>query len=175
MTVIFGTKGEDGRALAHPLLEQGARLLWGWERPSLGRSPRGKPFFLGVPGRWLSLSHSGGYALCALSDDGPVGVDIEVVRPHRPEVPGFALTREEAACFDGTWEDFTRLWTLKESWCKMTDLPLYPPRKAAVPKDCPQRSYEGAGWRAAICCRGRPPEEIRWLGPEGWNSSLRES
>ncbi len=168
MTVIFGVKGADGRQLAHPLLNRAAALLWGWTRPpELERSPRGKPYFAGRPDRWLSLSHSGGYALCALSEDGEVGVDIEVVRPHRPELPAYALTEAEQRAFDGSWEEFTRLWTRKESWCKQTDRPLYPPRQAVVPEDCVCKTYQGPDWRAAVCCCGQPPEEIRWL-------SLRE-
>ena len=167
MTWIFGVKGRDGRTLSRPLLSRAVKLTWGWSvEPELGCSPRGKPFFAGRPDCWLSLSHSGGYALCALSDDGTVGVDIEIVRPHRPGLPEFALTREELEAFDGSWEEFTRLWTLKESWCKKEDLPLYPPRRAVVPLTCPRRSYAGEGWRAAVCCQGAPPEEIRWLSLE---------
>lgn len=164
MTAVFGTCGEDGRKTAHPLLERSVRLLWGWERaPELERSARGKPFFANCPGRWFSLSHSGGYALCALSDDGPVGVDIEIVRPHRPGLPDYVLAPEERADFDGSWADFARLWTRKESWCKREDAPLYPPRQAVVPGDCTCRSYAGPDWRAAVCCGGDAPEEILWI------------
>lgn len=164
MTVIFGVQGRDGRQLAHALLARAVGLLWGWTQPpELERSLRGKPCFADRPDRWLSLSHSGGYALCALSEDGPVGVDIEVVRPHRPGLPAYALTEAERKEFDGSWEDFARLWTRKESWCKQSDRPLYPPRLAAVPANCTCQSYQGSDWRAAVCCCGQPPEAIRWL------------
>lgn len=163
MTVIYGIQGEDGRLLSRLLLERAVGLAWGWDRlPSVEKSARGKPFFPDFPRHWFSLSHSGGYALCALSDAGPVGVDIEVVRPHRDGLPQYAFSEEELAEFDGSWEDFARLWTIKESRCKMLDSPLYPPRKAAVP-DCPWGSYAGEGWRAAVCCSDRPPEAIVWL------------
>ena len=82
MTWLFGVEGEDGKALSRPLLRRAAELAWGWrELPELARSGRGKPYFPQRPGRWFSLSHSGGLALCALSDDGPVGADIEHIRP----------------------------------------------------------------------------------------------
>lgn len=163
MTVIYGMRGEDGRLLSRLLLERAVRLTWGWENlPPVETSARGKPFFPDFPQHWFSLSHSGGYALCALSDAGPVGVDIEVVRPHREGLPQYAFTEEELAEFDGSWEDFARLWTRKESRCKMLDSPLYPPRKAAVP-DCPCGSYAGDGWRAAVCCSDEPPEAMIWL------------
>ena len=164
MTVVFGTKGDDGKALSRPLLTHAVRETWGWtELPEPERSPRGKPEFSGRPGHWLSISHSGGYALCALSDDGPVGVDIEVVRPHRDGLPRYAMTAEEFAAFDGSWEEFARVWTLKEAWCKREDTPLFPPRRVVTPPSCPHQCYAGTDWRAAVCCAGQPPAEIRWL------------
>lgn len=164
MTVIFGCRGEDGRRLTRSLLAAAAEWLWGWTQcPALSYSARGKPEFSGTEDRWLSLSHSGGYALCALSEDGPVGVDIEVVRPHRAGLPRYALSQEELAEFDGSWADFARIWTLKESWCKREDTPLFPPRSVVTPPPCPHGSYGGEDWRAAVCCTGTAPEEIRWL------------
>lgn len=163
MTAIYGVMGAEGRKLAWPLLAEAARRRWGWaELPPVERSSRGKPCFSGQPDRWFSLSHSGGAALCALSD-GPVGVDVELVRPRRAGLPRRLLSEEELAAFDGGWEDFYRLWTLKESWCKREDAPLYPPRRVETPPPCPHRSYAGEGWRAAVCCDGEPPEDIIWL------------
>ena len=87
MTVIYGVKGEDGRALDWPLLELAVREQWGWSAlPPVERSPRGKPLFAGKHDRWFSLSHSEGIALCALSS-APVGVDVELVRPRRTTLP----------------------------------------------------------------------------------------
>ena len=164
MTVIYGIRGEDGRALSRPLLAAAVRAAWGWNvMPGLKCSKRGKPEFDGAEGRWISLSHSGGYALCALSEDGPVGVDIEVVRPHRNGLPLYALNEKELAGFDGSWENFARIWTLKESWCKREDTPLFPPREVMTPPPCPHGSYAGEGWRAALCCCGEVPREILWL------------
>ena len=169
MTVIFGVKGADGRQLAHPLLNRAAALLWGWTRPpELERSPRGKPYFAGRPDRWLSLSHSGGYALCALSEDGEVGVDIEVVRPHRPGLPAYALTEAEQEAFDGSWEEFTRLWTRKESWVKRTGGSIAGPSGICPPLPGEQAEgvllddFSGAGWRAAVCAAGAPAWKLLW-------------
>lgn len=167
MTAVYGTRGEDGRTLAWPLLAWAVRDCWGWRTlPPVERSPRGKPFFPGEVGRWFSLSHSGGIALCALSEDGPVGVDVELVRPRRAGLPAYVLSPAELARFDGGWEDFYRLWTLKESWCKREDAPLFPPREVPVPPPCPHRSYAGEGWRAAVCCEDEPPGGILWCGLE---------
>lgn len=165
MTAVYGARGKDGRRLARPLLAAAARLCWGWESlPPMERSPRGKPLFSSREDRWLSLSHSGGIALCALSDR-PVGVDVELVRSRRPGLPACALSQTELAAFDGSWEDFYRLWTLKESWCKREDAPLFPPRRVAAPPPCPHKSYAGDGWRGAVCCHDTPPEAVIWLTP----------
>lgn len=167
MTAVYGVKGEDGRALSRPLLFAAVRLAWGWrEAPELAFSPRGKPEFSGRGGHWLSLSHSGGYALCALSDEGAVGVDIELARPRREGLAEYAMSPAELAEWDGTWEDFCRVWTLKEAWCKREDVPLFPPRAVDTPPPCPWRSYAGADWRAAVCCPGGAPEDILWLDGE---------
>ena len=164
MTVIYGTTGSDGRRLAWPLLSAAVRDHWGWDAlPPVERSPRGKPLFAGRSGRWFSLSHSGGIALCALSD-APVGVDVELVRPRRAGLPAYVLSADELARFDGSWEDLYRLWTLKESWCKREDSPLYPPQRVEAPPRCPYKSYAGEGWRAAVCCHDAPPQDIIWLG-----------
>lgn len=172
MTVLYGIWGEDGKKLAWPLLAAAARRVWGWERlPAVDRSSRGKPFFASMEDRHFSLSHSRGYALCALSDS-PVGADIEVVRPRREGLFAYCLGEAELAAFDGTWEDFFRLWTLKESWCKREDSPLFPPKDILTPPPCPHRSYFGEGWRAAVCCHDAPPEDIVWLE---FREVLRES
>ena len=130
MTWLFGMQGEDGKRLSRPLLRRAAALAWGWRAlPELARSGRGKPYFRHWPEKWFSLSHSGGLTLCALSDDGPVGVDVEVERPRRPGLMAYALSPAEQAACRGDWGEFYRLWTLKESWCKREDSPLYPPRE----------------------------------------------
>ena len=173
MTRVYGTAGGDGRTRAWPLLAAAVRLCWGWEElPPVERSLRGKPLFAGDAGRWFSLSHSEGLALCALSD-APVGVDVEVVRPRRPGLPAYVLSEVEREEFDGSWEDFYRLWTRKESWCKREDAPLYPPREVAPPQGC-CAGFEGEGWRGAVCCHGAPPEEVVWL-EAGELPGLRDS
>lgn len=160
-TKIYGVQGEDGRRLSRPLLRLAA-WKYGWgELPELEVSRRGKPLIPGE-GHWLSLSHSGGYALCALSQH-PVGVDIELVKPHRPSLPRYCLTDARMGLWDGTDGDFTRLWTLMESWCKLGDTPLYPPRNVPLPPPCPHKSYEGTGWWASVCCQDEPPSSIEWV------------
>ena len=94
MTILYAVRGEDGRKLDWHLLAEACRRVWGWEAlPAVERSPRGKPFFPGEPDRFFSLSHSGGYALCALSDGRGGGHRTDpppagAPRRDRPQSPG---------------------------------------------------------------------------------------
>lgn len=154
----------DGRAAAQALLAFALRDAWGWdETPSMVRGRSGKPCFPDLPGRQFSLSHTAGLCLCALSDGGAVGVDIERVRPRRGGLPRYVMSDREFAAFDGTWEDFARIWTLKEALVKLRGGSIFPPRTVPAPPPVPYRCYAGAGWRAALCAEGGElPEEIRW-------------
>lgn len=79
------------------------------------RSANGKPSCPALP-LAFSLSHSGGYAACAVSAR-PVGVDLEEVRPLRPALLGI-LSGEERAWVGDDAARFARLWTAKEALLK---------------------------------------------------------
>ena len=164
MTVLYGVWGQDGRTLARALLRYAAGVCWGWRSlPEITRSHRGKPLFPSEMGAWFSLSHSGGAALCALSDEGSVGVDIELIRPRRPGLLSYIRGTPGGMGGDDDWAEFYRLWTLKESYCKREDIPLYPPRRLPDTPPCPHESYRGEGWAAAVCAGGALPGAIRWV------------
>lgn len=76
--------------------------------PALAKTAAGQPYFPEQPGLFLSLSHTEGAALLALSD-APVGADIERVRAIPPR-----LGRD----FAGTEETFWRRWTAAEAAAK---------------------------------------------------------
>ena len=65
----------------------------------------------------FNLSHSGHYAVCAVSDK-PVGVDIEMVRDFREPLVRHVFDSGEQAFAQGSDERFTQLWTIKESVMK---------------------------------------------------------
>ena len=168
MIRLYGAKfneKEKGRETARRLLAFAVSGAWGWPAlPELGKGEHGKPFFLfDSSGRWFNLSHTDGLVLCALSDEGEVGVDIEVVKPRREGLPRYAMSEREFADFDGSWEGFTEIWTLKEACIKYRGTSVAGIRNIEVPPAVPYRIYEGKGWRAALCCDGEPPTEIEWV------------
>ena len=96
------------RALLAFALEE---TLGGREPPILAKDAGGRPFLPERPGLFLSLSHTEGAAVLALSD-APVGVDVERIRPIPPR-----LGRRVGA---GTPEAFWRQWTAAEAEAKRT-------------------------------------------------------
>ena len=87
---------------------------------------RGAPTLDGT-GLFVSIAHSGNYAVCALSDT-PVGIDIEEVRPMcgRVATGTFSVRENEYLGADGyelsgdTLVRFFEIWTAKEAYAKMT-------------------------------------------------------
>ena len=159
--VLWMGAGGDGEIYAR--LADLLRAEYGLETlPRMERDERGKPRFPDRPALHFNVSHSGGLLLCG-AGGGPLGVDVERVRPRRAGLPAYVLSPAELARFDGGWEEFYRLWTLKESWCKREDAPLFPPRQVETPPPCPHGSWAGGDWRGAVCCSGPPPGEIRWV------------
>lgn len=111
-------------AAAGLLLARYAQQL-GFDRfPALREDVYGKPYFPDAPQAQFSLSHSGGYAALAMSSL-PVGVDIQEIRPERVTaamrfLTDFAQAQLTALPQEEEVQAFFRLWTLKESYGKMT-------------------------------------------------------
>ena len=163
---VFGAQTDSWQdLLAHILKTQyGLSPL-----PELARTKEGKPYFPSLPALQFNISHSKGYVLCALSRR-PVGVDIEEIRPRRESLPRYALSPGEYADYEALgadWPAFYTLWTRKEAWCKYTGQGLAPLWGQTPPEDgLFSRSYQGDGWRAAVCGEEEPPKEITWLEGE---------
>lgn len=126
--VFFRRCGETYReqhAAAYALLYAAAAFC-GYETDPgrLERTAMGKPFFRDCPGLYFSLSHAGGYAICALGEI-PCGVDLE----RRRTIP-LRVCKRYLGGAEG--EEALRRWTMRESFGKLdgggffTDAPLPP-------------------------------------------------
>ena len=152
-------------------LGAGLLLKWALKRhgaavEQLSYGVNGKPEAEGV---FFNLSHSGQWAVCAIGD-GPVGCDVEEIASVRNGIAKRFFTENEVqhlAQFEGQWrkEEFFRLWTLKESYMKMTgegmslgldrfefDMDGQPTvkRDGAI-CDCHIKEYELPGYKLAVC------------------------
>lgn len=97
----------------------------------LCRTERGKPYFPAFPEVFFSVSHSGSFLVCAVSD-GPVGVDLQIHERRKGESEEEAFLRLSAIAkrffspaeseFVSQFSDLRRfflLWTARESYVKL--------------------------------------------------------
>lgn len=87
----------------------------------------GKPYLRDYPEIFFSLSHSGNYAICSIGRE-PVGNDIEKVKEGRLQIAQRFFSLQEKAWIYREEDRFKqedrmfRLWTMKESFLKVTGL-----------------------------------------------------
>ena len=85
------------------------------------RLPAGKPVLCGREDVFFSLSHSGRYALCAVSGSA-VGADVQEIRPARTGIARRFHPEErawlESLPAEERNEALFRLWARKEAWVK---------------------------------------------------------
>lgn len=80
-------------------------------------SEYGKPYFPNLPIHF-SLSHSGIYAVCAISDN-EIGIDIEQKERCKKNIARAILTEYEKSFYDDTSEMLCSYWTAKEAVLKL--------------------------------------------------------
>ena len=145
---------------AYELLTHAVKTVWGMDSlPEIVRADGGKPYFKDCPEKHFNLSHSGEFALCALSD-AAVGADLEIVRPRKEGLSGYTFKGEEYGRYlalGGDWNAFYILWTEVESAIKYTGEGLKAWRRAGIPAGCVLTNLSGDGWKGAVC--GREPAE----------------
>ena len=82
-----------------------------------------KPYFRTHPDLYASVSHSGGIWAAALTRDGPVGLDIQLLRrsPRRESIAGrYFHPNEAAARAPDPDAAFSRIWCRKEAAVKLS-------------------------------------------------------
>lgn len=112
--IARGRRGTALSALAWSL------LLWALRReglealPETGLDARGRPCFPGREDIRFSLSHTEGWALCALGR-APLGADVQLISPRDEAFAARLMSGRER-------EDFTlhELWCLREAAFKLT-------------------------------------------------------
>lgn len=100
----------------------GERLSLQPDQVEISKSAKGKPFLKSRSDLHFNISHSGNWAVFALSDS-EIGVDVEKVRAVDYRVARRYFSTEEFATLDALEgiekrNYFFRLWTIKESYLK---------------------------------------------------------
>lgn len=107
---------------AHSLLRRSVadKLSVSDEQIAILKDANGRPYIQGVNDIFVSLSHSKGTVMCAVSDK-EIGVDVEMCSKRRKTVESRVFTDRETSLIDKAEnedEAFYTLWTLKESYLK---------------------------------------------------------
>lgn len=114
------------------LLQETAERVLGLKAPELliGTGTQGKPYIIGCEQFEYNISHSGEYVVLAYGEE-RLGIDIEQIGDKDIAVARRCFTQKEydyviygdGSC-DGEQADiqsrFSRIWTMKESYLKMT-------------------------------------------------------
>lgn len=156
---------EDRRlSLGAGLLLQQVLKKYGIENQSISYGENGKPQMEDV---YFNLSHSHHMVACAISDK-PVGCDIEKVRDIKENVATRFFSEQEITYIEEAEDEkdmFFRLWTIKESYMKMTGdgLKLGLQNVQVVVNDeihilykgeiqsCTVKEYELAEYKISVC------------------------
>lgn len=152
------------------LREREARLSW---------NSHGKPRLADRPELRFNLSHSGRFAVCALSDR-EVGVDVEEAREAGEALFRRVCTQRELAAMEGLEPErrqdrFFQLWTAKESFLKYLGTGLSRPAKGVEVELEPALSLSWEGRPQAVALFQRKLEG-HWFAvctPEGQTAEWR--
>lgn len=90
--------------------------------PQIAYGTNGKPYLIDRPDIHFNISHCPKGCICAVSDR-EIGVDIQDIRPFSWEVARHVCCENELKLLQDTKDKarmFTRIWTMKESYGKMT-------------------------------------------------------
>lgn len=117
------------RSLGASLALNAALQLYGLRESAMEYvlGDQGKPMFRDYPEIHFSLSHSGDYAICSMGEQ-EIGNDIERVRPGKLRVAEHFFAEEEKAWLyqakrpEEQESRMFRIWTIKESFLKVTGL-----------------------------------------------------
>lgn len=89
---------------------------------TLAHRPSGAPYLKGRDDLHISISHSSAQVVIAISNNGPIGIDTETLRPQLERVKDKYLTQAEQADWP-TPTDRLTAWCIKEAAYKIADRP----------------------------------------------------
>lgn len=115
------------RQLADKILNYGLINMFGVDgtKKIIEKGTYGKPYLKGMEHYQYNISNTSGMVVCALSEV-CVGVDVERKKPFKKEILRKCSSAGETAYImegktaEQQQERFFRIWTLKESYIKMT-------------------------------------------------------
>jgi 4'-phosphopantetheinyl transferase len=131
----LGKKTDELHLLAEELLSYGLFKEKGiiYRDEPVIRNPWGKPGLKNYPEIQYNISHSKNCAVCVISDQHIVGIDVEKVRPFNPSAASKVCSPQELKSIyskNDADREFFRYWTLKESYIKAVGMGISYPMKS---------------------------------------------
>lgn len=115
-----------GRWTAKHLIQQVIDPSLPLDSIAIANRPSGVAYLPGYPALHLSISHSSGWAFCAVADH-PIGVDVERIEPRIPEFAVDYFTFDECVLVEQCDQPdtlITAIWSAKEAGLKTLGLGL---------------------------------------------------
>lgn len=107
--------------MSYMLIMYSVYKTFGIVTPEIASTKYGKLYLVDYPEAHFNISHCAKGCVCAVSDY-EIGIDIQDVRPFSWSVVNHCCSAKEKQllrnCIDPTAE-FTKIWTMKESYLKM--------------------------------------------------------
>ena len=148
-TMKYRHASDRKRSLGAGLLLLDVLPKFGADSKDIQIAADGKPE---VDGIFFNLSHSGSYVICAVGKQ-PIGCDVEQVKKAPRQVAKHFFCESEIAYIEMQEsrlqdEAFFRIWTMKESYMKMTGEGIRLPLNEFEILLCPQTGVAGGALNA---------------------------
>lgn len=120
-TLRFLRESDRRRSLGAGLLAEEALRRFGAVDLTIEKGEQGKPFLPAHPELHFNLSHSGDFAVCAVSDQ-KVGIDTEEPQDYRENVARRFYTADEKRSIESSTDPdyrYVNIWVKKESYLKL--------------------------------------------------------
>lgn len=146
-----------GLLLADILTQRGISM------ETLHTEDNGKPVADGVH---FNLAHSGNMVICAVGNR-QVGCDIEQLKSVSTTMGVRIFSDAERRRLaqlskEAYLREFYRIWTMKESYVKMTGIGLRVPLDTLEIKDCYLKEYSIPGYQIAVCAKEKEFSPFVW-------------
>lgn len=112
------------KAVTAVILQKMIKEEFGISQPVICRSPQGKPYLKEYPQLFFNVSHCREACAVAFADR-PVGIDVQEIRSFSQVTAEWVCSESELTALAGSDNPdrfFIRMWTMKESYVKMTGI-----------------------------------------------------
>ena len=167
---LRSSSGRNASTAAYLLLRFALRDLYQISEPvEFKFASKGKPVLRNYPRIHFNLSHSKGVAACVVALF-EVGIDVQNIRNVSGKTAKRVLTEEEFGTFlesSNPNEYFCSLWTIKESYLKMTGQGIRTELRNISAEEVENiHTFKGVDYYCSVCGSVASIDKVRHIGRE---------